>query len=125
MLAVLLAPDRPMFPNVGLSALLERRHGRGHGYGFDFLPRRPFRRHDVDAGGVAIALHQETGRIPQQPGFAERDVLKRSQAVPALYAREPIAIAPVARGRAVNDEIEAIAVVVFAWRDLARDVEGL
>src|SRR3954452_19513748 len=96
---MLLAPEGPVRPNVGLGAFFERRQYRLVLDRLRHLARRSLLLHDVDAGGVAIAFHAEAAGITRKPRILERNIIERAQAVPALAALEPVTKAPVLRAR--------------------------
>jgi len=110
--------------NVPFGALLERRHRRRILLGLDLLPRGSLLRDDVDTGGTPVALHAEPGCIACQPRILQRHVAERAQAMPALLSVLPIAIGPVLRRCARDDEVEAAAIGVLAGFRLALDLKG-
>src|SRR6267378_6528523 len=102
---MLFAPLGAMILDVFFGALSKRRRLGLYRDDLRFGAFDAFGMDDVDALGAAISLDQQPRRIALQPGLTERDVLKRPQAVPALYAGEPITISPVFRIWAGNDQI--------------------
>lgn len=77
---------------------------------------------DIDAGIAAIAFHAEPGRVARKPCVLQRHVLERAQAMPALLAVFPVAIGPILRRRAGNDQIETTAVGCPVQSDVRRRV---
>jgi hypothetical protein len=78
LIAVLLAPAVPMLVNISLGTFLELLGLLSRLDRFLFLARVPFFLDEVDATGTAIALHQQAGRIPSEPGILQRNVLERA-----------------------------------------------
>ena len=78
------------------------------------------------ASACAIAaddIYTEPRGITGEPRLLERNFFERAQAVPALLAAKPITEAPVLRVRAGHDQIEAVAISVFAGLGFAFNVE--
>jgi hypothetical protein len=67
LIAVLLAPGRPVLAYVEFGALLEGRQSDLDLFGFRFLARRSLLLHDVDARRTAIAFDAKTRCVASEP----------------------------------------------------------